>query len=466
MSKRRKKKLNRRQQEIRRKRLKKRRRRRRLVIIIELIILCILGTTAFALFKLGKMERTSLTNIKNNGLKQTGYTNIALFGLDSRGKNLGKGNRTDTIMIASINNETKKVKLISVYRDTMLKQNGEHYDKANAAYSVGGPEMAVNMLNENLDLDIQDYVSVNFLALADVIDMVDGITVKLTDEEVVHMNNYCVETSKVTGKSYEKIEPEVEGTYHLNGVQAVSYSRIRYTEGGDFKRAERQRLVLQKIADKAQNMSVGTVNKIIDSVFPQISTNFTLAEMIGYAKNLTKYKLGDSIGFPAENTTDMLNEVGSVVIPKTLSSNVLEVHKFLFGSDGYSVSSTIEGIESGITAKASDKAKSGTTIEDDETPGSKGYSENYSNNSSGTGTTRSTYGTTGGSTYGTGSYGTSNGYSGGTSTGSGTTGSTGSTSSGTTGTTGGTEGTTTGGGTTGDNAGSTSGTTGSTEGTE
>lgn len=133
----------------------------------------------------------------------------------------------------------------------------------------------------------------------------------------------------------------------------------------------------------------------------------------------------------AENTTDMLNEVGSVVIPKTLSSNVLEVHKFLFGSDGYSVSSTIEGIESGITAKASDKAKSGTTIEDDETPGSKGYSENYSNNSSGTGTTRSTYGTTGGSTYGTG-------YSGGTSTGSGTTGSTGSTSSGTTGTTGGT----------------------------
>ena len=120
----------------------------------------------------------------------------------------------------------------------------------------------------------------------------------------------------------------------------------------------------------------------------------------------------------------MLNEVGSVVIPKTLSSNVLEVHKFLFGSDGYSVSSTIEGIESGITAKASDKAKSGTTIEDDETPGSKGYSGNYSNNSSGTGTTRSTYGTTGGSTYGTG------------------------------------------GGTTGDNTGSTSGTTGSTEGTE
>lgn len=384
---------------------------------------------------------TDKLNISDEVKHEKGYTNVVLFGLDSRENDLGKGNRSDTIIIASLNNDTKEVKLVSIYRDTLLELDDGSYNKANSAYSFGGPEGAVSLINRNLDLE-------------------------LTHDEVVHMNNYCVETSKVTGKSYEKIEPEVEGTYHLNGVQAVSYSRIRYTEGGDFKRAERQRLVLQKIADKAQNMSVGTVNKIIDSVFPQISTNFTLAEMIGYAKNLTKYKLGDSIGFPAENTTDMLNEVGSVVIPKTLSSNVLEVHKFLFGSDGYSVSSTIEGIESGITAKASDKAKSGTTIEDDETPGSKGYSENYSNNSSGTGTTRSTYGTTGGSTYGTGSYGTSNGYSGGTSTGSGTTGSTGSTSSGTTGTTGGTEGTTTGGGTTGDNAGSTSGTTGSTEGTE
>ena len=391
----------------------------------------------------------------------TGYTTYALFGIDSRSANMKfSGNQnSDTMIIASVNNDTKDVKLVSIYRDTLLELDDGSYNKANSAYSFGGPEGAVSLINRNLDMNIEKYVTVNFNALVDVIDAVGGLDLELTHDEVVHMNNYCVETSKVTGKSYEKIEPEVEGTYHLNGVQAVSYSRIRYTEGGDFKRAERQRLVLQKIADKAQNMSVGTVNKIIDSVFPQISTNFTLAEIIGYAKNLTKYKLGDSIGFPAENTTDMLNEVGSVVIPKTLSSNVLEVHKFLFGSDGYSVSSTIEGIESGITAKASDKAKSGTTIEDDETPGSKGYSENYSNNSSGTGTTRSTYGTTGGSTYGTG-------YSGGTSTGSGTTGSTGSTSSGTTGTTGGTEGTTTGGGTTGDNAGSTSGTTGSTEGTE
>lgn len=333
--------------------------------------------------KMNKLETVSLDtdklNISDEVQHEEGYTNVALFGLDSRENDLGKGNRSDTIMIASLNNDTKEVKLVSIYRDTLLKLDDGSYNKANAAYSFGGPEGAVSLINRNLDMNIEKYVTVNFNALVDVIDAVGGLDLDLTHDEVVHMNNYCVETSKVTGKSYEKIEPEVEGTYHLNGVQAVSYSRIRYTAGGDFKRAERQRLVLQKIADKAQNMSVGTVNKIIDSVFPQISTNFTLAEMIGYAKNLTKYKLGDSIGFPSENTTDMLNEVGSVVIPNTLSSNVLEVHQFLFGNDDYTVSSTVQEIENGITEKAADKAKNGTKIEDDETPGTKGYSGTISN---------------------------------------------------------------------------------------
>lgn len=346
MSKRNKKRLTRRQQEIRRKRLKKRRRRRRLVIILELIILCILGTTAFGLFKLGKMERTNLSNIKNNGLKQTGYTNVALFGLDSREKNLGKGNRTDTIMIASINNETKKVKLVSVYRDTMLKQNGEHYDKANAAYSVGGPETAVNMLNENLDLDIQDYVSVNFLALADVIDMVDGITVKLTDEEVVHMNNYCVETSKVTGKKYKKIEPAVAGTYKLNGVQAVSYARIRYTAGGDYKRTERQRLVLKKTADKLKQQDMATLNKIIDKVMPEVSTSFTTKEILSLATGTFDYELGETTGFPfdLETPEQIPGYSGSYVIPKGLEENVIKLHQFLYPNKDYTPTATVTDI--------------------------------------------------------------------------------------------------------------------------
>ena len=407
--------------------------------------------------KMNKLKSVKLNtdklNISDEVQHEEGYTNVALFGLDSRENDLGKGNRSDTIMIASLNNDTKEVKLVSIYRDTLLELDDGSYNKANAAYAFGGPEGAVSLINRNLDMNIEKYVTVNFNALVDVIDAVGGLDLELTHDEVVHMNNYCVETSKVTGKSYEKIEPEVEGTYHLNGVQAVSYSRIRYTAGGDFKRAERQRLVLQKIADKVQNMSVGIVNKIIDSVFPQISTNFTLAEMIGYAKNLTKYKLGDSIGFPTDNTTDMLNEVGSVVIPDTLSSNVMEVHKFLFGNDGYTVSSTITSVENGIAEKSSDKAKSGSAVDDDEVPSSAGYKSTYSNSTSGT--TGSGYGTT---------TGTTGGYSSGSATGSGTT--TGTTGN-SYGTTGGNYGTTTGGTTGGTTTGTTSGTTTeTTDGTE
>lgn len=407
--------------------------------------------------KMNKLKSVKLNtdklNISDEVQHEEGYTNVALFGLDSRENDLGKENRSDTIMIASLNNDTKEVKLVSIYRDTLLELDDGSYNKANAAYAFGGPEGAVSLINRNLDMNIEKYVTVNFNALVDVIDAVGGLDLELTHDEVVHMNNYCVETSKVTGKSYEKIEPEVEGTYHLNGVQAVSYSRIRYTAGGDFKRAERQRLVLQKIADKVQNMSVGTVNKIIDSVFPQISTNFTLAEMIGYAKNLTKYKLGDSIGFPTDNTTDMLNEVGSVVIPDTLSSNVMEVHKFLFGNDGYTVSSTITSVENGIAEKSSDKAKSGSAVDDDEVPSSAGYKSTYSNSTSGT--TGSGYGTT---------TGTTGGYSSGSATGSGTT--TGTTGN-SYGTTGGNYGTTTGGTTGGTTTGTTSGTTTeTTDGTE
>ena len=178
--------------------------------------------------------------------------------------------------------------------------------------------------------------------------------------------------------------------------------------------------------------------------------------MIGYAKNLTEYKLGDSIGFPADNTTDMLNEVGSVVIPDTLSSNVMEVHKFLFGNDGYTVSSTITSVENGIAEKSSDKAKSGSTVDDDDVPGSAGYKSTYSNSTSGT--TGNTSGTTG-SGYGT-TTGTTGGYSSGSATGSGTT--TGTTGS-SYGTTGGNYGTTTGGTTTGTTSGTTTETTDGTE---
>ncbi len=338
--------------------------------------------------KMTKIETTELDTDKLNIAEtseeqETGYLNVALFGLDSREGDLGKGNRSDTMMIASLNKATGEVKLVSVYRDTLLKLDDGSYNKANAAYAFGGPEGAISMINRSMDMDISKYVAVNFNALVDVIDALGGLDITLTDAEVVHMNNYCVETSKVTGADYTKIEPEVAGTYHLNGVQAVSYSRIRYTGGGDFERTSRQRHVLELIAEKAQSASFSTLNKIIDKVFPQVSTNFTITEMIAYAKDIAKYKLGDSMGFPDNNSFDMLDVVGSVVIPETLTSNVEDVHKFLFGDDGYTISSNITDIEAGIREKCTHKATSDSEIESDDDYGSgSGTSNDYSNSGS------------------------------------------------------------------------------------
>ncbi len=343
-----------------------RRRRRRGTWSIWKKLGVILGSTAMIVLSTGavllaskmtKIETTKLDTDKLNIAEmdeevETGYLNVALFGLDSRENGLGKGNLSDTMMIASLNKETKEVRLVSIYRDTLLQLHDGSYNKANSAYSFGGPEKAIRLINDNLDMNIEKYVSVNFNALVDVIDAVGGLDLHLTADEVAHMNNYCVETSKVTGVSYTKIEPEVEGDYHLSGVQAVSYSRIRYTEGGDFKRTSRQREVLALIAEKVQDMSLSTINKIIDSVFPQVSTNFTLAEMVAYAKDVKKYTVGESMGFPEKNTFADVDVIGSVVIPDTLTSNVLEVHKFLFGSDGYTVSAKIEKIEKDIQIKA------------------------------------------------------------------------------------------------------------------
>ena len=337
-------------EEILRKR-RKRKRRRILVLVIEVIILAALSVVAYGIFKLGSLNHLSL-NVDNNGWTQEGYTNIALFGTDSRegAAENGEPVRSDTIIVASLNNETKEVKLVSVYRDTMLEQEGQHYDKANVAYAQGGPEEAVNMLNRNLDLDIEDYVSVNFLAMADVVDALDGVDIELTDEEVVHMNNYCVETSEVTGKSYERIEPEVGGTYHLNGVQAVSYARIRYTAGGDFTRTERQRLLIEKVVEKAKDAGIVKINEIIDAVLPEVSTSLSASEILQMAVGVFDYTLGDSKGFPFDSATpeSVPGYSGSYVVPVGLENNVIQLHEFLFPDEEYTPTEKLTSISDNI----------------------------------------------------------------------------------------------------------------------
>ena len=273
----------------------------------------------------------------------TGYTTYALFGLDHRSKNekLNTEN-SDTIIIASINNDTKAVKLVSVYRDTLLNVKDDTYSKANSAYALGGPTNAVSMLNTNLDLNITDYVAIDFNALVTVVDCLGGLDIPLSYAEIVHMNNYCVETSEETGKSYTPVElpdpkPEDEeaivDTYHLNGVQATSYCRIRYTASLDMGRTERQRRVIQMIVDKAKKAGLSTIFDIMDQVFPMVKTSVSKTEILKMIPAMIGYSIDETTGFP--NDYKFAQVKGSVIVPTTLESNVLKIHQFLYGDASY-----------------------------------------------------------------------------------------------------------------------------------
>lgn len=351
MSKKKKQRMKRRMTPEERRKLRRKRRRKRIALLtVEVIILLVLCATAYGIFKLDKLNINILDKDKLEAYRDTGpYTNIALFGLDSRDGELDGGVQSDCIMIASINNETNDVKLVSVYRDTLLQQADGTYEKANSAYNRGGPEEAISLLNRNFDLDIQNYVSVNFNALVDVIDSLGGIELDMTQEEAFYSNGYAFETAQVVGQEMKPIKEEA-GTQLLDGVHAVGYARIRYTDGNDFKRTERQRVVLQKVAEKAKKANLLTLNEIVDKVFPQISTNLTLKDMMGFAANIMDYNIVQTGGFPYQVTTDesVREHDGSYVVPIGLRSNVEQLHRELFGEEAYVPSEKVQQINDEI----------------------------------------------------------------------------------------------------------------------
>ena len=317
------------------------------IVLCILLLLVVFAAIAVVYSKIDKMDFKNLDPDKlsiNEGYEydETGYLNVALFGLDKRENVEEMGTRSDTIIIASLNRETKEVKMSSVYRDTLLQMDDGTYNKANAAYAFGEEEEAVAMLNRNLDMDITHYVTVDFSAMVDMIDAVDGIDVEVTEEEIPYLNNYACEIIENTGvDTWGITEP---GYQHLTGVQATAYARIRATEGDDYRRTERQRLVLTKIAEKAQAVSLSSLNMMIDRVLPKVRTNFTLPEILAYAKDVKKYTIGETLGFPFDLDTMYYGEAGDSVVPNNLEDNVKQLHEFLFGEDGYSPSSTVSEI--------------------------------------------------------------------------------------------------------------------------
>ena len=345
---------------------KQKRKRKLILFIIEIIVLIILLVGVFYASKLNKINRQQLDESKvekaevSKETEETlsGYTDIALFGLDNRSNGDFQSGNSDSMIIASINNKTGEIKMCSLYRDTYLDISGADatetkFRKANAAYAAGGPERAVNMMNKNLDLSITDYVSVDFNALVDVVDLLGGIDLDepLTDEEAMYMNGasgkeaYIDTIQAVTGKSSSYVS---SGQTHLDGVQATAYARIRYTTGWDFKRTERQRIVISKMFDKAKTAGIGTLNSILDQALPEVSTSLSTAELTGLMLKAGKYHMGDNTGFPFDNTTGSVGELGDLVIPVDLSANVKQLHEFLYDDTEYTPSQEVQKISDTI----------------------------------------------------------------------------------------------------------------------
>ena len=336
-----------------------RKKKRMMIFGIEIAVILILVLGFWVVSKLDKLQKPKVDPEKvevNDTIQEStlesmkGYTTVALFGLDTRqAGQLGSGNRSDTVIIASINNDTKEVKLVSVFRDPYLDLTNGKFNKCNGAYSAGGPQQAMSMLNKNLDLDIQYYISVDFAAMTKAIDLLGGIDIDVDDTEIEHLNNYIVETSEVTGVKTTPLTKT--GLQTLDGVQATSYCRIRYTAGDDFKRTERQREVIMQIVSKAKTMDISQVNDIIDAVFPLAATNYTNDELLAMAPQLLTYDIVDTTGFPFDKAAATVKGKGSCVIPVNLEENVKQLHEYLFGTTDYQPSDEVKAISSQITTE-------------------------------------------------------------------------------------------------------------------
>ena len=325
-----------------------------IVLVLIIILVAIIGFTYFFVTsKLNKIQKVDI-DISQLDISEeaeqnlSGYRNIALFAIDSRSnEDYGRGNRSDGIIIASINNDTKEVRLASVYRDTYVQIEGHGLDKITHAYSYGEAPLAISTLNTNLDLNIKEFVTVNFDAVAEAINELGGVTITVDSQEVNYINQYIKETSSVTGITTNQLS--APGTLTLDGVQAVAYARIRYTEGGDYKRAERMRTVVEATFNKLKTKSLTEINSFVDNILPKIYTNISTNDMIAMIPDLTKYKVSDSIGWPYEIRGITMSAWYG--IPVTLESNVTRLHQELFGEQNYIPSETVKNISNQIVTK-------------------------------------------------------------------------------------------------------------------
>ncbi len=318
-----------------------------LTLILMLVLLAGLFYAAFCAILVPGLESRSVSPYIGGqaatDAAMKDYTNIVLFGVDSRAQELESGdNRSDTMIICSIHKSTGAMKLVSVYRDSYLEIGDGSYNKANAAYALGGPEQALTMLNRNLDLAVSDYVTVGFEGLADMIDALGGVDVDIDAEEAGYMNSYLNDMSHEIGTNSDPVTA-IDGTEHLTGIQAVAYTRIRYTAGDDFKRTERQRTVLNAVLHQARQAGPMALVRAARVFSSETATSLSKARLALLLLQMPRIDLVETAGLPAEGHWAYATIGGqSCVLPVSLADNVVWLHEKLFGETGYAVSPEVQ----------------------------------------------------------------------------------------------------------------------------
>lgn len=336
-----------------------------LILELVLLILIIVGAVGATIVKstLDKIktdenfneENLEMTDIDSEHIEK--YTNIAVFGVDSRKNILEKG-LSDMIMIASINNDTKEVKVVSVYRDSYLLVDSEKkkFDKATHAYN-GGPERSISMLNNNFDLNISDYVTVNFEAVYQAVDAVGGVDIEIDSREQGDINRYIEELNKVNGTKSPYIYDT--GVLHLDGIQATAYGRLRYIDN-DYVRTERQREVLMELFQKVKGSSAGQLKKLVELLSPKVLTSLSNKEILNLALDVADYEIIDQTGFPFEKSEKKMKGV-SYVVADNLELSVKQLHSYLFEDDEYEPSQKVKSISADMDKKIGREANTKTT---------------------------------------------------------------------------------------------------------
>ncbi|ASW42465.1 LCP family protein [Clostridium isatidis] len=302
-------------------------------LLFVLLAILIIGG-GYIIGTLSKMEQTKI-NTENLGIAEDEFeqyknankiTNIALFGVDSLS---GEGGRSDSIMVATVDPVHKKLKITSIMRDSYVYIDGYGQDKINHAYAYGGPELAIKTINENFGLNIENYATVDFSSLPIIINLLGGIDIEITSDEIEYINEYINHLNSLEGTSSANIYSP--GVQHLDGIQALAYSRIRYTAGGDYERTQRHRTVLDALFNKILKSPVTSYPALLNELLPYVETSISTTNILSLATDVVS--IGNNLEqdrFPRDGYAEGANIDGIYYLTFDIETAKQQMREYIF----------------------------------------------------------------------------------------------------------------------------------------